>query len=330
MLTKKRILVGTGGPDGIQVLEVSPDGLLTAACGAPACASFLAAGPDGLLLAGVEADSFQNIPGGGAVSFRLEDGQARLCGAATGLGRGICHIAAASRRGLVFAASYPEGSVDVLSLGKSGELTPLQRLCRTGAGPHPGQTGPHAHCCVVTPDEETLYVCDLGTDEIACYALDDLRDQWALPLPPASGPRHLVLGKDCRFLYVACELSNEVLVLRAEDGAVLQRVDCRPQAGTFCALSSIRWLPGESGLAVGCRGQDGIWLLPLLRPGALGPPAFFPAHARSPWDVMPLGGGLFAAAFADSDRVALGRCTAKGWEPEQTCFVRRPTCLLIG
>lgn len=330
MQTEKHILVGTGGPGGIQVLELGPKRLRATAHGGPACASFLIAGPDGLVLAGIEADSFQGIPGGGAVSFRLENGQVRLCGAVTGLGRGICHVAAAPRRRLVFAASYPEGSVDVLSLGKSGELTPLGRLCRTGAGPHPEQTGPHAHCCVVTPDEETLYVCDLGTDEIACYALDDLRNQWALPLPPASGPRHLVLGEDPRFLYAACELSNEVLVLRAKDGTVLQRVNCRPQAGKFCALSSIRWLPGGNGLAVGCRGQDGVWLLPLLRPGVLGTPAFFAARARSPWDVVPLGGGLFAAAFAGSGCVELGRCTGEGWKAEQVCPVPRPTCLLIG
>ena len=325
---EKYMLAGTGGPDGIQVLTYGAQGLRLAARGGPPCVSFLAQGPDGFVLGGVEADTFRQTAGGAVVSLRLEGGRLRPCGAAAGLGRGICHVAVAPRRRLVFAASYPAGSVDILSLGKSGELTPLGRLCRTGAGPHPAQTGPHAHCCAVTPGEDTLYVCDLGTDEIACYALAASGRQWSFRLPPGSGPRHLVLGKDARFLYIACELSNEVLVMRAADGAVVQRVDCRPRAQGFCALSSIRWLPGRTGLAVGCRGQDGVWLLPVLRSGRLGAPAFFAARACYPWDVLPLGEGRFAAAFADSGFVQLGRCGAAGWEPESELAVCRPTCLL--
>lgn len=88
----------------------------------------------------------------------------------------ICHVAMSPAKRMIFAASYPEGTVDVLTLDAENQLSIVKRIQRTGAGPHPKQETSHAHCCVLTPNEKILYVCDLGADEIARYDVESLQE----------------------------------------------------------------------------------------------------------------------------------------------------------
>lgn len=328
MSKEKLLWVGTNGPDGICILQKEQEQWRKLLLGGPASASYLIKGPGDLILAAVETDLFEGTPGGAVVSLRLQDGKIQICGQAKGLAKGICHLGYAPRHGLVFAASYPEGSIDVLELKKDGRLAAKTRLIRKGSGPHPEQTGPHAHCCVVDQQEEILYVCDLGSDEIARYELESLQPLESIRMSPGSGPRHLVLSEDEEFLYIACELGNQVSVVGAKNGEILQSICCRPKPEGFCALSSIRFSPDRKNLIVGCRGMEGIWILPVPAPGKLGEPVFYTSSSSFPWDVLPLGDGVLAAAFTHSDCVETGRCRNGRWEPEDTCEVHGPTCLL--
>lgn len=334
--------VGTNGPEGIHILQEEKEGWRSLLHGGPAAASYLFPGPDGYVLAAVEAEDYEGIPGGAVVSCLLEEDarepRIRISGAAKGLSGGICHVTYAPKRKLVFAASYPHGSVDVLKLERDGRLEAVGRLTREGSGPLPEQAGPHAHCCAVTKKEELLYVCDLGTDEIARYELTDwgfsrtggcIRPVDSVILPPGTGPRHLVLSEDEAYLYVACELSNRILRIRSSDGALLQSVDCRPRQEGFCALSSIRFSIDRESLIAGCRGMEGIWVVPLLETGELGEPNFYASASSFPWDVLPLDGETCAAAFTRSHRVEIGRCREGRWEIMEACKVHGPTCLVL-
>ncbi len=345
---EKRLWVGTNGSTGIHVLRQEERGWRELVHGGPAAASYLAGGADGCVLAAVETNAYEGTPGGAVAScFLQEDGgppEIRICDAAKGLAEGICHVAYAPKSGLVFASSYPQGSIEVLRLEEGGRLRALTSLQRSGSGPHPEQTGPHAHCCAVTGEERLLYVCDLGTDEIARYGLADpfwlrtapsaqIREGICplepIRLPTGAGPRHMVLSKDESWLYVACELSNQVMAIRAVDGAVTQILDCRPGEEGFCALSSIRFPADGRSLVVGCRGMDGIWRIPLAEEGGLGRPVFCASDGSFPWDVLPLDEDICAVAFTHSGRVEVGRCGEERWEREQAWAVPDSTCLLL-
>ncbi len=345
---EKLLWVGTNGSAGIHILRQEGSGWRELVHGGPAAASYLTDGSDGYVLAAVEVKEYEGIPGGAVVSCLLEEGgripEIRICDAAKGLAEGICHVAYAPKSGLVFASSYPRGSIDVLRLEEGGRLQALTRLQRSGSGPHPEQTGPHAHCCTVTKGEGLLYVCDLGTDEIARYELADPAWLRAAPsgqimegisplepirLSPGTGPRHMVLSEDEAWLYVACELGNQVLSIQALDGRVSQVLDCRPRKEGFCALSSIRFSRDKRSLIVGCRGMDGIWTIPLEEGGRLGRQEFYASASSFPWDALPLGGALCAAAFTNSGLMEVGSCREGRWAPLLAWAVPGCTCLLL-
>lgn len=328
MPEKQTIWVGTDASPGIHVLQWENGQWRAVACGGPARATYLARAEDGIVLAGVETDAYDGVPGGAVAACRRSGGAVQVCAAAPGLGRGICHVTwdRAGRR--VFAAGYPDGGVDVLAWER-GAFSAQRRLPGAGRGPKPEQAGPHAHCTLLSARENVLYVCDLGADRLARYAGDTLRALEPFCMPAGSGPRHMVQSADGALLYVACELSCEVLAVRRRDGAVVQRVSCRPAAEGFCALSSIRFLPGGRALAVGCRAQDGVWSLPVLADGRLGTPSFFASDSRWPWDVAPLEDGLLAAAFAESGCVEAGRCVRGRWQTVARIAVERPRSLLV-
>ena len=323
-----RIWVGTGGINGIHVLQRERGRWRVLTHGGPEKATFLTHGPNSLVLAAIETDLYGDTPGGAVVSCRMRGGKLEVCGQVKGLSRGLCQLAFAPKRRLLFAASYPEGSVDVVKLEPDGTLIAGAHLERHGNGPHPEQTGPHAHCCVVTRNEDLFYVCDLGSDEIARYNIENLKPFEPIRLPPGTGPRHLILSQDEAYAYVSCELSNQVLVVRTSDGAVIQTISCQTAAEHFCALSSIRFSAGGNGLVLGCRGVDGVWLIPIEAPGQLGQPAFFLSASRFPWDVLPLEDGNYMTAFTNSNCIEIGVCKGGNWETKDTIEIQSPTYLL--
>ena len=328
-MKKERIWVGTNGSKGIYVLEKEQDGWKVKYDGEPAFGSFLLQGPDGLILSVVEAKEYEGVPGGAVVSCRLESDGIKIVSKAKGLGVGICQLAFAPRRRMVFGASYPTGSIDVLRLETDGGLKSITRFLRSGSGPHWRQTGPHAHCCAVTEKEDILYVCDLGTDEIARYDLENLTEMESIKLPAGTGPRHIIFSNDEKYLYLVCELSKEVMVIERESGEILQIVDCNPGDKEACTLSSIRFSPDGKSLIVGCRGIEGVWKIPYLSEKELGTPEFFVTESSFPWDVLPLYEDLCAAAFTHSDCVEFGILRERKWETKETCSVKSPTYLLM-
>ena len=120
-----------------------------------------------------------------------------------------CHLSVSSDGKDVYAANYSSGSV-----AKVGE----KLVVHEGNGPHPTrQTAPHTHIAALTPDEKYVVVCDLGIDKIFFYdrnlELVSIRE-----MPAGSGPRHIVFSNDGKYIYCVTELSNEVIVLKYNDG----------------------------------------------------------------------------------------------------------------
>jgi 6-phosphogluconolactonase len=135
------------------------------------------------------------------------------------------HLALSPSGSHLLVANYGSGSVSLHEVRPDGGLAPAAQVIQfEGGGPHHDrQEGPHAHQVVVTDDSMVL-VCDLGSDAVRGFQLDEARSRLVhlatTQFPPGSGPRHLALSRDQASAWVVTELSSQVFACRI-DGADL-------------------------------------------------------------------------------------------------------------
>ena len=158
----------------------------------------------------------------------------------------------ADKRFLI-VANYSTGNVLLYPVHRNGTLGELaddvdHADYYTGRGTNlERQDGPHPHATVFGPDDQTanrtVYVPDLGTDEVAAYRLNADGAKLALlsrlKMPAGVGPRHIVFHPEGLVAFVVNELSSSLSVLR-----------CDGQKLTL--LSSVSTLPADSKVANTC------------------------------------------------------------------------------
>ena len=186
--------------------------------------SFLALHPNGRVLYAVgESVTLGEAKQGGVSAFALEPatGQLAFLNTQPSGGNGPCHLVLDAKARWVFTANYGSGSVAALPIRADGTLdVPAATMQHQGSSVNPQrQTGPHAHCTVLSPDQRLLLACDLGLDKLMIYrvgaegrALVE-SDPPFTQLAPGAGPRHLAFGRDGKFAYVVNEMGSSVTVL---------------------------------------------------------------------------------------------------------------------
>lgn len=128
-------------------------------------------------------------------------------------GKTPCFLCLSPDRRFLYTANYSSGDLSEIPL-ENGLFNGPPRLIRhSGRGSTKRQTAPHPHYAVFDPAGKRLYVCDLGTDQIWIYDWSPesglkLSCAEKLPLPPGSGPRHLVFDPSGGILYAANELNS--------------------------------------------------------------------------------------------------------------------------
>ena len=137
-----------------------------------------------------------------------------------------CHLITNASH--TFVANYSGGSISVFGKSPDGSLGTLQQVVQhVGSSSNPKrQQSPHVHMVQFTPDQKHVLAADLGTDKVYLYSYnpkstsDVLVLKSSIDLPKGSGPRHLVVSKNGKFVYVLQELSGQISVLRLSDGAL--------------------------------------------------------------------------------------------------------------
>ncbi len=179
-------------------------------------------------------------------------------------GRAPCHIAyeAAHRYGVV--SNYLTGNIKTFTLDETGMLHEMETLPLEKPGTAPG----HAHSALFFGSGDHFFACDLGQDAVIVRSMtEEIR---RLNLPKGSGPRHAVLSSNEKLLYVACELSCQMMVLDAETGQILSIHELRDQGYEgFAAASAIRLHTGGNVIAVSLRFNDKIIFFGLDHSGAI-------------------------------------------------------------
>jgi len=131
-----------------------------------------------------------------------------------------CHLSLDKTERALFVSNYGGGSVAVFPVQLDGRLDECsQFIAYEGASIHPNQTVPHAHSAIVSPDNQYVFIQDLGTDTIRRYRLvfhdakpKLIEQQPAVNLQPGAGPRHLIFSSHQPIAYLMNELNSTVVV----------------------------------------------------------------------------------------------------------------------
>ncbi|MFC4053773.1 lactonase family protein [Actinomadura syzygii] len=274
---------------GIYRVTRRDDGVLTAPLLAAEAVSpsYLAAGPGGDVLYAVREENEGGVVAFGASGGRLREIGSRAAGALP------CHLHVPPGAGHLVVADYGSGTVRAVPLGPDGAFAGEPAVAEGhGSGPRADrQEGPHAHASASAPDG-TVLTTDLGADLVRSFRIEDgaLRLTGETPVPPGSGPRHLVVHPG-GYVHVVTELAATVLVLRPVDGYARLEVVAEtpvtagPVSGTPLP-AAIKLGGGGRFVYTSTRGADVVTAHRVLDDGAaLAAVADVPSGGRGPRDL---------------------------------------------
>ncbi len=231
--------VGTytdGASQGIYRYQLDGDSLSSLGLAAKSVnPSFLALTPDKQIMLAVNETDHEGT--GTVESFEVsDDGLSFISSSPTG-GAHPCFVTV-NRKGVVLVANYSGGNVGLLSLNKSGALSPVLDVQQHfGGSVTPRQETAHVHSAWFLPRSNQVISVDLGKDELIFYTLDK-REHKLVPTPsknvlmaPGDGPRHLAFHPTHDWIYVLNELSCSVTQLQKTD------------ADTYEIVKSVSTLP---------------------------------------------------------------------------------------
>lgn len=136
-------------------------------------------------------------------------------------------------------ANYTEGSVSVHPLLENGKIDSLAQNFQymDGSVNKERQTRSHVHSAVFSPQNDYLFLPDLGADKIRCYQFDENKKQ---PLVETknpfiktdleAGPRHFTFHPNQKFGYCIEEMAGAISVYQYENGSLkkVQRINTHP------------------------------------------------------------------------------------------------------
>ena len=231
---------------------------------------------------------------------------------------GASHLCTDGDARALFTANYGSGTVSALPIAADGALGAAKVYShgpgahagaegRWGDGPQFRQESAHPHGVAVCGGQ--LYVADLGTNQVVCWAIDfdenALHPASALTLHDLAGPRHIQFTRNGELGFVLNELDNTVCVLRRDAArggelSLVQTLSSLPQgwaeAHTDPAAfpnevyskpshaSELLLSPDDRFVYASNRGHDSIAVFALDAPSrTLTPVQFEPTRGRIPW-----------------------------------------------
>ena len=193
----------------------------------------MAVSPDKrFLIAAVRSKPYQ------AYSYGIDPKSGALAAVGTGpLAESFPYISLDRRGRFLLGASYGAHLVSVNPVDPDGKVgEPLQTI----------PTARNAHAIRTDNSNRFVFVPHLGTDQVFQFLFDENTGRLAANTPPVlqlkqgTGPRHLVVSQDNRFVYLLNELTATVTTLALDGGT-----------GTLKELDSASVLPPDTKLGPG-------------------------------------------------------------------------------
>jgi len=172
------------------------------------------------------------IDGEGAVSafsFDKESGELHKLNTQTAGGANPCHISLDKTGKWAIVGNYTGGNLSILPIQSDGSLGKLlSTIQHTGKGTNTiRQEKPHVHSINIAPNNQDVFVADLGIDKLMKYDLNVETGELTTTTPPytslaaGSGPRHLVFHPNGQWVYVIQELSSTITAMNYQKGSLL-------------------------------------------------------------------------------------------------------------
>ena len=313
---------------------------------------FLAISPGGKHLYAIDAEKFSGKDDEFVAAYAIEgrndtadDVTLRRLNRQSSRGTASCYLDVDGTGKSVLVANYTTGSVAALPVhddGSLGEATSFVQHSGSSVDPK-RQTGPNAHCIVVSPDNRFALACDLGIDKVLNYRLDaghskltPNAEQPFVVLPPGSGPRHLTFHPNGRFVYVINELKNTVAFFDydRETGKLNQQQTIPTLPADFTGVShtaDVKITPDGKFLYGTNRGHDSIAIFRIADDGRLSSVSIDPSLGKGPQNLLitPDGRWLICANMPGNNVVVFsinsdtGALTAKG----DPISIPMPSCI---
>lgn len=189
--------------------------------------SFLAISPDEKHVYAVG-----EIEGEGSVSafnFDKQNGRLDKINTQTTGGANPCHISLDQTNKWAIVGNYTGGNLSILPIRVDGSLDKPQSIINhTGKGPNVNrQEKPHVHSINIAPNNQDVFVADLGIDKLMKYSLNVSSGELSVGRPSStdlaagSGPRHLDFHPNGKWVYVIQELSSTITAMNYQEGALI-------------------------------------------------------------------------------------------------------------
>jgi 6-phosphogluconolactonase len=144
------------------------------------------------------------------------------------MGNHPCYITVDKTGKWVIVGNYSSGTVAVLPVRKDGSLGEAVTVKQhEGSGvSKERQEGPHVHSTVLSPDNKTLFVPDLGIDKIMLYAFNanngslKAKTNPYIKLADGSGPRHFDLHPNGKWAYLIQEMAGTITAFNFRNGSL--------------------------------------------------------------------------------------------------------------
>lgn len=163
------------------------------------------------------------IPNGGLMSsYKMSENKLELISRSKNLDSGITHLTLSYDLKHLYGSGYGTGTLTIADIDDYNKLT-NERIGYKNEGSSINskrQESSHMHFTTPTPDGGYICTCDLGTDEVLVFKVNndngDITKVSSLKTPLGFGPRHMIFSKDGKYAYVLCEMSYHVLIYAYE------------------------------------------------------------------------------------------------------------------
>jgi 6-phosphogluconolactonase len=283
--------------------------------------SFLAIHPNRKFLYAVnEISNYEGKKAGSVSSFAMDTktGQLKLLNTVSSKGDGPCHLVVDPSGKWLYVANYGGGSVAEYPVHADGSLGESSAFVQhAGSSVDRGrQSGPHGHSTVISPDGKSVFVADLGLDEVLSYKVGGLKpnDPPFVKIAPGAGPRHLAFTPDGKFAYVMTEMTASVVAFKYSGGK-FEELQTLPTTEMAPNVSGAEIAVHPSGKFVYSSTRGANLIDGFAIDGATGkmtPIERTPSGGKTPrnFAIDPTGAFLLAA-HQDSDNVVVFRIDAK-------------------
>ncbi len=229
-------------------------------------------------------------------------------------GPGPAYIKYDKKRRLIYTSNYHKGELSVYSVDPEKDLKLVDTVAHSGSSIHENQKSSHVHYSDLTPDGRYLVACDLGTDELYTYEVNDsgkLNELSRLKVTAGSGPRHLVFHPILDLAYLIAELSSEIIVLKynTETGEFKEKqtISTIPEDHTgFNGAAAIRITNDGKFVYASNRGHDSVVIYSTENDGKLTLVNYTPTEGKTPRDFdLDPSNKFVVVGHKDSDNLTL-------------------------